>query len=57
VVIYHLFDNSVFYGQKPDGSKALPFRGGDGKYHIEGALKIVDRLALRDLFNMAVPLL
>jgi hypothetical protein len=57
VVIYHLFDNSIFYSQRPDGSTAPPFRGGDGKYHIEGALKIIDRPALRDRFNMAAPLM
>jgi hypothetical protein len=57
VVIYHLFDDNIFYGLKPDGSKSAPFRDSNGRYHIEGALKIVDRPTLRDLYNTAVPLL
>jgi hypothetical protein len=39
------------------GGKVMPFRGGDGKYQIEGVLQIVDRPTLRDLYNTAVPLL
>jgi hypothetical protein len=57
VVIYHLFDNSIYFGLQQDGSKTLPFRGSNGKYHAEGALHIADRTSFRELFNMAVPLL
>jgi hypothetical protein len=57
VIVYHLFDNNIFYGLKSDNSKVPPFRGRDGKYHIEGALQIADRPTLRDLYNTAVPLL
>jgi hypothetical protein len=57
VIVYQLFDNNIFYGLKADGSKVQPFRGKECKYHIEGALQIVDRQTLRDLYNTAVPLL
>jgi hypothetical protein len=51
VVIYHLFENSIFYG-----TGTQPFRDPDGRYHVEGALQIADRPAFTELFNMAVPL-
>jgi hypothetical protein len=57
VIIYHLFDNSIFNGCRLDGSRTMPFRGSNGKYHVEGALQILDRAAFRGLFIMAVPLL
>jgi hypothetical protein len=55
VIVYHLFDNNIFYGLKADGTIVQPFRGKDGKYHIEGALQIVDRQTLRDTTTRRSP--
>jgi hypothetical protein len=57
VVVYQLFDNSSFFGISADGTASLPVRGTDGKYHVEGALGMIDRENFKQLFSMSVPLL
>jgi hypothetical protein len=58
VVMYQLFDNTSFYSIGTDGTAALPRRSPvDGKYHIPGALGMVDRDSFKKEFGTAVPLL
>jgi hypothetical protein len=39
-IVLHLLDSSIFYTRKPDGSKELPTKGEDGKYHVVGDLVV-----------------
>jgi hypothetical protein len=57
IIVYQLFDNSAFFGISADGTASLPVRGTDGKYHVEGALGMIDRDNFKQLFSMSVPLL
>jgi hypothetical protein len=58
IVLYQLFDNTSFYAIGSDGSATLPVRSRvDGKYHIKGALGMVDRDTFKQDFSNAVPLL
>jgi hypothetical protein len=57
VIIYQIFDNSSFYSIGTDGSAELPLKNStDGKYHIIGALGMVDRDEFKQQFSLAVPL-
>jgi hypothetical protein len=56
VVIYHLYDNNIFFSCKQDGSRALPEKM-DGVYHVEGRLEFVDYHTVKHLVNNTVPLL
>jgi hypothetical protein len=58
VVLYQLFDNSCYYSIGTDGSAALPTKSStDNRYHIIGALGMVDRDTFKQLFSAVVPLL
>jgi hypothetical protein len=58
VIMYQLFDNTTFYCVSADGSAVLPKKSReDGKYHIVGALSLVDRDTFKQLFSVAVSLL
>ncbi len=39
VVIFQLFNNSVFKGSRQQGEKLVPQKGADKRYHVEGALR------------------
>jgi hypothetical protein len=57
VIIYQIFDNSCFYSIGTDGSANLPMKNNsNGKYHIIGALGMVDRDEFKQQFSMAVQL-
>jgi hypothetical protein len=48
VVLYELFDNSCYYSIGTDGSATLPTKSStDNRYHIIGALGMVDRATLQ----------
>jgi uncharacterized membrane protein YgcG len=57
VIIYHLLDNNVFFETKPDGSRSLPEKSSDGKYHIVGRLEYADHNVIKGLVNAITPLL
>jgi hypothetical protein len=57
LIIYHLFDNSTYLSCLADGTKQLPVKLGDGKYHIPGRVVYVDRTGFRELFTLVLPLL
>jgi hypothetical protein len=56
-VVYQLFDNVCFQVKKADGSKTLPEKGLDGKYHVEGKLEIASRDEVKKMVSTAMPLL
>jgi hypothetical protein len=58
IVVFHIFDNNVFFAAGQDGSRTLPKRSTeDGKYHIPGKLELADHNVVNSLVNIAVPLL
>jgi hypothetical protein len=57
LILYHLFDNSTFLSCGADGTRQLPVKLSDGKFHIPGRLVYVDRQGFRELFTLALPLL
>jgi hypothetical protein len=56
VIVYHLYDNNVFFSGKPDGSRALPVKK-DNVYHVEGRLEFADHHTIKHLVHASVPLL
>jgi hypothetical protein len=57
IVIYHLFDNNVYFAAQPDGSRTLPVRENDMKYHVPGKLEMADHGVIKTLVNISAPLL
>jgi hypothetical protein len=57
VVIYHLYDNNVFFLSQDDGSRSLAVKGSDNIYHIPGKLLYADCHVVKNLVNTTVPLL
>jgi hypothetical protein len=56
-VVYQLFDNVSFMAKKPDGTRSLPQKGRDGRYHVEGKLDIVGRDVIKKMVSTSIPLL
>jgi hypothetical protein len=56
IVIFHMFDNNVFFAAGDDGSRCLPVKIG-GRYHIPGRLEYADKTVVRKLVNTSAPLL
>jgi hypothetical protein len=56
-VVYQLFDNVCFQVKKEDGSKTLPEKGHDGRYHVEGKVEIASRDEVKKMVSTAMPLL
>jgi hypothetical protein len=56
-VVYQLFDNMTFFVKQPDGSRHLPEKGNDGKYHIDLKLDIANRDEEKKLVSKSIPLL
>jgi hypothetical protein len=50
-------DNSTFYVRSEDGSRSLPKRGPDEKFHIEGELQVCGRETQIGQFEASKPLL
>jgi hypothetical protein len=40
IIVYQLFDNMSYYVKNPDGTRLLPGKSSDGKYHVDGKLEI-----------------
>jgi hypothetical protein len=47
-IVYQLYDNCSFYAKKVDGTRTLPEKGPDGKFHEEGRLEIATRTRPRE---------
>jgi hypothetical protein len=57
LVIYQIFDNSIYFAEAPDGKRSLPVKSkDDGKYHVPGRLVLADRAAFKSIFRLSVPL-
>jgi hypothetical protein len=56
-IVFHMLDNSTYYGRTEDGSCAAPRRGDDGIYHMEGEVYLCGRDTLLQHFNTIKPLL
>jgi hypothetical protein len=55
--VFHMLDNSTYYGRTEDGSCFAPRRGDDGIYHVEGEVYLCGRDTLLQHFNTIKPLL
>ena len=42
VVIYQLYDSSIYFSLSEEGESTLPKRGEDGAYHVVGELILAD---------------
>jgi hypothetical protein len=57
VVIYPIYDNSVFFSAQDDGSRSLPMRdAADGRYNMPGDMVIADHPIIKNLVNNSIPL-
>ncbi len=56
-IVYQLYDNSSFFVKKVDGTRALPGKGPDGKFHLEGRLEIATRDEAKRMVSTSIPLL
>ena len=56
-IIYQLYDSSVYFASSAPGEQALPRRGSDGKYHVNGELIVADWPTFKKIFYMSIPLL
>jgi hypothetical protein len=57
VVIYSIFDNNTFFCAGEDGSRTLPAKNGDDRYHVAGRLVVAGHDVIKSLVNMSIPLL
>jgi hypothetical protein len=55
ILIYQLFDKSVYFNAGEDGVKQPPTKI-NGTYHIIGKLECTDKQLFRDIFRRAIPL-
>ena len=55
--VFHLLDNILYMGRKPDGTTAHSRRGEDGIYHVEGELVVGDKEAQFTLYKALKPAL
>ena len=55
-VIFHLLDNNIYFELGEDGSKSLPKKGPDGKYHVLGDLAIADKDGQYAILKLCEPL-
>jgi len=56
-VVFQLMDNSSFWVVKKDGSRVLPEKGGNRKYHVPGRLDIAGKEDAKRMVSAVVPLL
>ncbi|MFO0007637.1 MAG: hypothetical protein ACK559_41635, partial [bacterium] len=56
-IVYQLYDNSSFFAKKADGTRTLPEKGPDGKFHVDGRLDIATRDEAKRMVSTSIPLL
>jgi hypothetical protein len=56
-IIYQLYNNCSFFAKKVGGTRALPEKRPDGKYHVEGRLEIATRDEVKRMVRTTIPLL
>jgi hypothetical protein len=52
-----IYDNNCFFSVAGDGTKVLPVRGVDNRYHVDGKLEVADHATVKLLVNTSTPLL
>jgi hypothetical protein len=57
VIVYMLYDNNIFFSASGDGTRSLPVRGVDNRYHVHGNLEVADHATVKLLVNTSTPLL
>jgi hypothetical protein len=57
IVVLQLLDNCVYFAEDDDGERHLPRKGADGKYHVEGALKLATASQASKTMMRAMPIL
>jgi hypothetical protein len=57
VIVYMLYDNNIYFSASDDGSRSLPVRGVDSRYHVHGNLEVADHATVKLLVNTSTPLL
>jgi hypothetical protein len=56
-IVYQLYDNSSYLVKRSDGTRGLPEKGPDGKYHIDGKLEVATREEAKRMVSSSIPLL
>jgi hypothetical protein len=56
-IIYQLYDKCSCFAKKVDGTRALPEKEPDGKFHVEGRLEIATRDEAKRMVSTSIPLL
>jgi hypothetical protein len=56
-VVYQLYDNVSFFAKKADGTRNLPEKGQDGKFHVDGRLEVATRDEAKRMVSTSIPLL
>jgi hypothetical protein len=56
-IMYQLYDNVSYMVKKADGTRSLPAKARDGKYHVEGRLEIANREEIKRMVSTSIPLL
>jgi hypothetical protein len=57
VIVYMLYDNNIYFSASDDGTRSLPVRGVDNRYHVHGNLEVADHATVKLLVNTITPLL
>ncbi len=57
VVVLQPFDNSIFFSSNVHGEKTLTKKGKDGKFHVEGDLKLISKEDMKEIFLLLLPLI
>jgi len=56
-VIFQLFDNNSFWVTRSDGSRVLPIRGEDRRYHADGNVEVADQSDAKRMVSKVTSLL
>ena len=57
VLIMMGMDNGIFYEENEDGGRALPKRGEDGSFHVEGRLEVGTAKQAKGLLRNCMPII
>jgi len=57
IVLLQPFDNSIFFASKARGEKILTRKGKDGKFHVDGDLKMVSKEDMKVMFLETIPMI
>ena len=55
-IIFMLLDNNMFFGQSEDGSRGLPKKEADGRYHAEGVIHLADKDGQYAILKLCKPI-